>query len=403
MFPKAIPLFRLLGFEIRVDWSWIIIAVLVTWTLAAGVFPSYYPNLPPSTYWSMGVVAAIGLFASIVLHEVGHSVVARHYGLPIRGITLFIFGGVAELEDEPERPKVEFLVAIGGPIVSFVIAVVCFVLAQASGAVGMPAPLVGVIAYLAMINAIVATFNLVPAFPLDGGRILRAALWHWKGSLRYATRITSNIGGGFGIALIALGVYRVVIGDFIGGMWWCLIGLFVRGAAQMSYRQVVLREGLRGVPVGRVMSREPVTVPSSLSLQDLVDDYVYRHHYKMFPVVDGERLVGCITSRDIKEVPREEWRTTEVASVMRQCSPETVIGPDADALAALTTMNQTQNGRLLVTRGERLLGIVTLKDMLKFLSMKLDLEGDEDSRLMGGLGDDQAGFGPRGLGRQSGD
>jgi len=403
MFPKAIPLFKLLGFEVRIDWSWIIIAVLVTWTLAAGVFPSYYPDLQPSTYWSMGVVAAIGLFASIVLHEVGHSVVARRYGLPIRGITLFIFGGVAEMEDEPERPKVEFLVAIGGPIVSFIIAVVCFLLAQVSAGLGTPAPLIGVLAYLAMINAIVATFNLVPAFPLDGGRILRAALWHWKGSLRYATRITSNIGGAFGIALIALGVYRVVIGDFIGGMWWCLIGLFVRGAAQMSYRQVVLREGLRGVPVERVMSREPVTVPPSLSLQDLVDDYVYRHHYKMFPVVDDDRLVGCITLRDIKEVPRDRWGLTEVSSVMRRCSEENVVGPDADAMAALTTMNRTQNGRLLVARGERLLGIVTLKDMLKFLSMKLDLEGDEDVGLIGGLGESQRGPDRHGLGRQAGD
>ena len=377
MFGRSIPLFRLAGFQVGVDWSWLILAVLITWTLSVGVFPYYYPGLTAGLYWSMGVVAALGLFASIILHELAHSLVARRYHLPIRGITLFIFGGVAQMEREPDRPAVEFLVAIAGPIASFVVAIVCLLLARAAGGLGLGVPIVGVLAYLATINGILALFNLVPAFPLDGGRMLRAALWHWKGSLRQATRIASGIGGGFGIALIVLGVWRVLTGDFIGGMWWFLIGLFVRFAAQASYQQVVIREGLRGVPVRRIMTADPITVPAGISIQALIDDYVYRHHHKMLPVVEDGRLIGCVSINDIKQVPREEWPATIVAKVMQPCSADTAIAPDADAMEVLSAMSRTQNSRFLVMESERLVGVLTLKDMLNFLSLKLDLEESE--------------------------
>ena len=405
MFGKRIPLFNLFGFEIRLDWSWIIIAVLITWTLAAGVFPATYPDLPPSTYWSMGVIAALALFGSIILHETAHAAVARRYGLPINGITLFVFGGVAELEREPDSPGVEFLMAGAGPVASYAIALACYLAAAGSAGAGLPDPAVGVLGYLALINAVIATFNLVPAFPLDGGRILRAGLWRWKGDLRWATQITSAIGSGFGLLLVVLGVWRVLVGDFIGGMWWFLIGLFVRQAAQMSYQQVVVREGLRGVPVHRIMSRDPVTVPPAVSLAQLVDEWIYRHHHKMFPVVEDGRLVGCISLREVKEEPRENWAETSVASIMRGCGPENSVSPDQDALAALTMMHRTQNGRLLVTEHGRLVGVVTLKDMLKFLSLKLDLEGEGGAdRGRFGLGrPDRGTLGAEGAGRQGGD
>lgn len=386
MFGTRIPLFRLFGIEIRIDLSWILIAVLISWTLASGIFPSYYPNLEPVTYWTMGVVAAAGLFASIILHEMAHAAVARRDGLPIDGITLFIFGGVAEMRAEPPTPKAEFRMAIAGPIASLAIAAVCYLVASFASAAGASAPFVGVFAYLAMINTIVAVFNMVPAFPLDGGRVLRAALWAWKGRLRWATRITAGIGSGFGLFLIALGVVSVLGGNFIGGMWWFLIGLFVRAAAQMSYQQVVVRQGLEGVPVRRIMSFEPVTVPPGITLAELVDDYIYRHHFKMLPVVEGERLIGCVGLRDINEVPRERWAHTAVSTVMRECSPDNTIQPDTDALAALTRMHQSGNGRMLVTENGALVGIVTLKDMLKFLSIKLDLETGEGAGLtLGGV------------------
>ena len=377
MFGRSIPLFKLAGFQVGLDWSWFIIAVLITWTLASGVFPYYYPGLTPAAYWSMGVFAALGLFASIVLHELGHATIARRYGLPIRRITLFIFGGVAEMEAEPERPAVEFWVAIAGPIASFVVGLVCWLLLQGAAGAGAGVPVVGVLAYLATINVVLAVFNLVPAFPLDGGRILRAVLWYWKGSLRWATRIASAIGGGFGILLIVLGVYRVLIGDFIGGMWWFLIGLFVRFAAQMSYQQVLMREALRGVPVRRIMSADPITVPSGITVAQLIDDYIYRHHHNMFPVVDNDRLVGCVSMNDIKRLPRERWSSTRVSEIMQPCSEATAISPDMDAMEVLSLMARTQNSRLLVTEGDRVVGIITLMDLLNFLNVKLNLEEAE--------------------------
>jgi CBS domain-containing protein len=282
---------------------------------------------------------------------------------------------------EPPSPKAEFRMAIAGPIASLAIALVCYLVASAGSATGASAPFTGVFAYLATINAILASFNMVPAFPLDGGRVLRAALWAWKGKLRWATRITAAIGSGFGIFLIGLGLLSVLRGNFIGGMWWFLIGLFVRGAAQMSYQQVVVRQGLQGVPVRRIMSPEPVAVPPDITVAELVDDYVYRHHFKMFPVVDGGRLIGCVGLRDIRELPREQWGTAAIRTVMRGCSPENTVRPHSDALDALTRMHKSGNGRLLVTEHGALVGIVTLKDMLKFMSIKLDLESGEEPGL----------------------
>jgi Zn-dependent protease/CBS domain-containing protein len=396
MFGRPIPLFKLAGFQIALDWSWFILAVLITWTLASGLFPFYYPGLTPAAYWSMGVIAALGLFGSILVHELGHAMVARRYGLPIRRITLFIFGGVAEMEAEPERPAVEFWVAIAGPITSFLVGLVCWLLLQAAAGVGAGVPVVGVLAYLASINAILAVFNLVPAFPLDGGRILRAALWYWKGSLRWATRVASTIGGGFGILLIVLGVYRVLIGDFVGGMWWFLIGLFVRFAAQMSYQQVLMRETLRGIPVRRIMAANPITVPSGITIAQLIDDYVYRHHHNMFPVVDNGRLVGCVRMNDIKRLPRDRWASTTVAEIMQQCTEATAISPNMDAMEVLSLMARTQNSRVLVTEGDRLVGVVTLSDLMNFLNVKLNLEAaDQVDLRYAGVASRQTGAGQR--------
>ena len=380
MFGRSVPLFRLAGFQVGIDWSWLILAVLITWTLSSGVFPSYYPGLTPGLYLSMGVVAALGLFASIVLHELAHSLVARRYGVPIRGITLFIFGGVAQMDREPDRPGAEFAIAIAGPIASFLVGVACWLLLQGAVAAGAGVPVVGVLAYLASINVILAVFNLVPAFPLDGGRILRAVLWYWNGSLRWATRVASWIGGAFGIGLIALGVWQALVdGDLVGGMWFALIGLFVYAAAQASYQQVVIRESLRGVPVRRIMTANPITVPPGISVAQLIDDYLYRYHRKMFPVVENGRLVGCVSMNDIKAVPREQWAATTVSKITQPCSAATAIAPDADAMEVLSTMNRTQNSRFLVMEGDRLVGVVTLKDMLKFLSLKLELEEPKEA------------------------
>lgn len=375
MFGQRIDLFRLFGFAVRLDLSWFLVAVLVAWSLAAGYFPSTYPDLASAAYWAMGIVGALGLFVSVVLHELAHALVARRFDLEIKGITLFIFGGVAEMADEPPSPRAEFMVAIAGPLASLAIALGCLGLNQLGAAWAWPLPVEAVVGYLGMVNGLLVAFNIVPAFPLDGGRVLRSILWYWKDNLRWATRVTSAIGSAFGVGLIVLGVVAFIRGNYVSGMWWFLIGLFLRNAAQMSYQQLLIRRVLEGEPVSRFMVRDPVTVPRAISVAELVEDYVYHHHFKMFPVVDGERLTGCVTTRQIKELPRDEWERQTVGAIARRCDAENTVGPDDDAMAALAKMSGNQLSRLMVVEGDRLVGVLALKDMLQFLSLKVELEG----------------------------
>ncbi len=380
MFGRRIDLFRIFGFQVRADLSWFVVVALISWSFAVGVFPSTYADLPVATYWLMGVGAALGLFASVVLHELAHALVARRFKLGIRGITLFIFGGVAEMDSEPPSPEAEFLVAVAGPAASVVVAGGCLALGAAGTLAGFPQPMIGVLVYLGWLNLVLVGFNLVPAFPLDGGRVLRSALWKLRNDLRWATRVTTSIGSGFGLVLIFFGVWRVISADFVGGLWMLLIGLFLRNAAQIAYRQLMVRRTLEGEPVRRFMQTDPVVVHRALPVAELVEGYVYRHHHKLFPVVDDGRLVGCVTTRAVKELPREEWDRQSVSAIMERCGPDNTVGPDTDAVEALSHMSRTGLSRLMVVEGERLLGIVTLKDLLKFLALKVELEGDPASR-----------------------
>ncbi len=378
MFGKRITLFKLLGFEVRIDVSWIVIAVLVSWSLARGVFPQYYKELPASTYWWMGIFGTLGLFASIIFHELCHSLVARRFGLHMRGITLFIFGGVAEMEEEPPSAKAEFFMAVAGPTASIFIGLVSYGIYILGKGGGWPESITGVFSYLRWINLILAAFNLLPAFPLDGGRVFRSALWSWKGDLRWATRIASQIGSGFGLLLIFVGILNIVRGGFVGGLWQVLIGLFLRSASQMSYQRLMMRRALEGEPVQRFMESDPVTVPPSTSVEELVEDYIYRYHFKMFPVVEDHKIIGCVSTRDVKEVPREEWNQRTVGELSKPCSFENSVSPNTDAMKVLSIMNRTGNSRLMVVESDRLVGIIALKDLLQFLSLKLDLEGEEE-------------------------
>jgi|YelNatPaOPRAMG01_1025707.scaffolds.fasta_scaffold79334_1 Zn-dependent protease/predicted transcriptional regulator len=374
MFGRSVTLFRMFGFAVRVDSSWLIIAVLITWSLAVGFFPHIYPGLTSAEYWLMGVSGAILLFVSIIVHELAHSLVARKHGLPMKGITLFIFGGVAEMDQEPPSAKAEFLMAIAGPLTSVVVGAIFYVLAAATRGI-WPVVVVGVFAYLAWINWILAAFNMVPAFPLDGGRVLRSLLWQWKNNIWQATRIASAIGSGFGILLMIFGVYRLLIGDFIGAVWWFLIGMFLRGAAQGSYQQLLVQRILQGEPIRRFMNTNPVTVSPAISLEDLVENYIYRYHYKMFPVVnEANELLGCITTREVKNVPRSEWGRNSVQAAMRVYCDDDTVTPDTDAIKALAKMRKSQNSRLMVVQDGHLLGVLTLKDLLEFLSAKLEME-----------------------------
>lgn len=380
MFGKRVKLFSLFGFAVYIDASWLLIAALVTWSLAVGFFPALYPGLAVGDYWWMAVAGALLLFASVIVHELFHSLVARRYGLPMKGITLFIFGGVAEMSEEPPNAKAEFFMAIAGPIASILIGFFFFGLAFAvHGA--WPVQALAVITYLYTINWILAAFNLIPAFPLDGGRVLRSALWHFKGDLRKATRTASSIGSGFGVALMVLGVLQLFTGYFVAAVWWFIIGWFLRSISQQSYQQVLVKSTLEGEPVRRFMKTEPDTVPPYISVEELVNDHIYRYHHGMFPVVAEEgRLAGCVTTEGVRTVPREEWNRHTVGEISSPCSPANTITPETDASEALALMNRTGNSRLLVVENGKLVAIVTLKDLLGFLARKLELQGEEPPR-----------------------
>jgi Zn-dependent protease/predicted transcriptional regulator len=382
MFGKSIKLFKLFGFQVNIDLSWLVLAILVTWSLAMGYFPYRYAYLSQTTYWIMGAFGAVGLFLSIVLHELGHSLVSRKQGMPMKGITLFIFGGVAEMTDEPPTASSEFFMAIIGPIISVVLGAAFYVIYLIGEQFLWPVPVSGIFYYLGWINGLLAVFNMLPAFPLDGGRVLRSFLWRRNGNLRKSTQTASKIGAGFGAGLIALGVLSFLFGNFIGGMWWFLLGMFLRNAAKASFKQLEIRNALKGEPIEHFMNRNPVSVPADISIEDLVRDYVYTYHFRMFPVMSDSSVLGCISTKQVKDIPREEWGRHSVREILIPCSKDNAVAPDTDAMDVLTILQRTGNSRLLVMDRDRLEGVVSLKDLLRFLALKLDLEGDAGEDLL---------------------
>ncbi len=373
MFGRTVRLFKVFGFEIKIDMSWLLLAALITWSLASGLFPEYYKGLSDEAYWWMGAVGALGLFLSIVVHELTHSLMARHYGLSIKGITLFIFGGVAQMEGEPPHPRAEFMTAIVGPLASLSLGLLLFLLFNFGARSNWPVTVNGVIDYLFWSNIILAVFNLIPAFPLDGGRILRSMLWKWKKDIRWSTDISAQIGSGFGLLLLIMGVIYIVRGNFVGGLWWFLIGLFIRSTAQISYRQLLAQSLFTAKKVKDLMVKDPVTVPRSISLEEFINDYVYKYHFQAYPVLSFGRLTGCIFVKQIASIPREEWTRYTVGAVALPCNEEITIGPEENANKALEIMSRTGNSRLLVANGDQLEGIISLKDMLALLSLKMEL------------------------------
>ena len=370
MFGKRIRLFSIFGFEINIDASWIIIAVLITWSLASGVFPLFFKGLPQSTYWIMGAVGAIGLFASIVFHELCHSLVARRFGLPMRGITLFIFGGVAEMEDEPPSAKAEFFIAIAGPVSSVFLGFFFWGVLLLGNYMNLPAAVSIIFSYLRIINLVLAVFNMLPAYPLDGGRIFRSILWAIKKDITQATKFASAVGSGFGLALAAVGIFSVFTGGIITGIWWILIGLFIRGASRMSYENVLMRGALQNEPIKRFIETHPITVPSFTTIDNLIENYVYKYNFNLYPVTGNNKL-KFINIDDVKKVPRGEWSSHVVDEYAKPCSPDNCVPDYENAMTALTVMNRTGNTKIMVVTGTgELAGTVDQKDLLRFLSLK---------------------------------
>lgn len=373
MFGAKHKILTLFGFDVHVDASWILLALLVSWSFAKGVFPAELPGLMSVNYWLMGVGAAIGLFASIIFHELSHSLVARRYGIQMKGITLFIFGGVAEMENEPPSARSEFNMAIAGPIASLVIGAFCKVVAAVT--VALP-QLSVVFAHLAFINIALAIFNMIPAFPLDGGRALRAFLWGRHKDLMRATRTAAKLGQLLGFGLMGLGVLFLLGGGGIGALWWGLIGLFVNMLARAEYSRLQARSILGELSVRDLMSYPVEVVDVQMPISEFLDRHVYHSFHDLYPVVDQGRLCGAVTVRALSAVPKDQWAATAVETVMTKMSAENWVPPEMSAMEALKRLQSNGASRLLVMDEGKLVGILVLKDLMKPLSIHAVVDGD---------------------------
>ena len=367
MFGTSWHIGRIFGIPLRIHISWFLVFALVVWSLARYYFPAVLSQSPPWEYWVLGVVAALLLFASVLVHELGHCLVALRYRIPIAQITLFIFGGMAQIRREAPTPKAEFLIAIAGPIVSVGVGLGFWLLAALPGA---PPEQTAVSEHLRNINLVLAIFNLVPGYPLDGGRVLRAALWAWSKNFHKATRQAARAGQGFAVLLMLFGAWHMVAGLAIGGVWFLLIGAFLYTAAHNTHRQVAFQESLMGLRVGDVMTPEVVVLEAGMTLDEAVNNYFLRFGYGGFPVVDNGRLVGVLSLKEIKAIPRYRWGTLTVGEVMAPHSLQAEIHPDEPITAAMERMIHDDRSRLVVRDGGRVLGLVTRSGIARFLDLR---------------------------------
>ncbi|MGE0822153.1 MAG: site-2 protease family protein [Candidatus Binatia bacterium] len=366
---RGIPLFRVGGIQIRLDFSWFIIFLLVMWSLSAGYFPRYYPDQGQGTYWLAGSIATLLFFASLLTHELAHAFMGKRFGMEIPAITLFVFGGMAHLAEEAKNPKTEFTIAVVGPLTSFVLAGVFWSLTLVLSA-SPPSLAAAIFRYLAYINLALGIFNLFPGYPLDGGRIFRAFWWWKSGSLTRATRLASDLGKGFALMLMILGALEIFSGVLIGGLWLVFIGMFLRGIAEGGYQQTVMQQSLQGVAVQDVMVNDVVTVPPELTLREVINDYFLRYGYRGFPVTREGNVVGMISLGNIKAIPDEERSQKTVQEVMIPMGDQIRITSEASVADALQKMLREDLGRLVVMQNGTMAGLVTHTGVLRFLEAK---------------------------------
>ena len=369
MFKNSVKLFSINKFDIKVDPSWLLIAALITWSLSRQYFPQALPDVDTSIYLTLAVIAMLGLFASLLLHELAHSVVARHLGVPIKSITLFLFGGVAELEAEPTSARAEFWIAVAGPVMSMCLAVGFWTLGQIVMWSGFPQTLVALFGYLGFINLVLAVFNLLPAFPLDGGRVLRAVLWHKTGDVLSATRAAARSGAFLAYFLMMLGVFALFQGLIASGLWQIMIGGFVLIAARTSYAQQLAKVALKNRTVGSLMTHNPVTVSPDLTLSEFVNKIVLHKHVTFAPVMEEGVLLGHIDSSVLSKIDRENWANTKVGDVFVGLDPEVMTKADVLVQDLLETISRTGRRKYLVVADHDLLGVISLSDLTRCLTL----------------------------------
>ena len=369
MFSNAVKLFSINGFVIKLDPSWVLIAALITWSLSRQYFPHVFPGQSIEVYLAMALAAMLCFFASLLLHELAHSVVARRLGTPIKGITLFVFGGVAEMEAEPTSATAEFWIALAGPAMSLVLSFGFWMLAQLSTLYSDTAVLTEVLAYLAIINLILALFNLVPAFPLDGGRVLRAVLWHRSGDILKATQTAARSGTIIAYVLMGLGVLALFQEAMVTGLWQIMIGIYILIAARSSYQAQLARVAFEDKFVGALMTRDPVVVSPALTLAECVNQVMLRYGVSFMPVLDDGVLLGHIDQKILFDIDRENWSETRVDDVFAGLNDAPTVAPDMPVQDLMSLISQTGQRKFLVVEEDNLVGVITLADLMHYLQV----------------------------------
>lgn len=361
---KMIPIGRIIGIPVELDYSWFIIFALITWSLAISYYPMEFPHWATSLYWIMGAITAVMLFVSVLLHELGHSIIAMRYKIPVRKITLFIFGGVAQISSEPPSAKSEFWIAIAGPVVSFALALFFHLLQPIfAGA----EPIFALAKYLAYINAMLAIFNLIPGFPLDGGRVFRAIVWGFTHDLRRATFIAASVGRFIAYLFILAGFFQMFTGNVAGGLWIAFIGWFLESAASAQVQQQEVQGVLTGHKVAEAMSRNFAFLPPDYTLQKLVDAHILGAGKRSFIIKTGDRVQGLLTLHQIKKVPRENWEQTTVAEAMIPISQVKATMQDTALTQALAEMDRDGVNQLPVLDNNQIVGMLTREDLITYI------------------------------------
>jgi len=369
----SVSLGKIMGIPVTIHYTLWFVFLLIAWSLASGYMPQEYPGLSVVTYWGIGVASAVILFASVLLHELSHSYIAKRNGLPIRRITLFFFGGVSEMTEEPHDPGLEVRMAVAGPLMSFLIAVVLAALWFVGKNLHAPVALTATLRYGSLINAILGAFNLLPAFPVDGGRVLRGSIWRRSKNLIRATVVAARVSEILSFLMIGGGLVIMFFGNFIEGIWTIFLGWFIKSGAETSMKQTLVGQALSGATVEDLMTRDVFTVPSDISVQQLVSNYFLVHRHGGYPVVKGGEILGIITLQCVRSIPKERWETVTVREAMIPCERTVMVKPTTSALDAMNKMARENVGRVLVVEDKRLLGIVTRGDLMRTIRTKQEL------------------------------
>jgi Zn-dependent protease len=372
-----LPLGRVAGIEIGLHFSWFIIAVLITFSLV-GHFHEVTPQWTNAVIWSAALVTAVLFFVALLLHELAHSVVAKAKGLRVRAITLFALGGVSQIESEASDAKSEFLIAIAGPLTSIVIGGVFLALARLAGwpAGSEPTtPLPAVLLWLGYINLALAGFNMIPGYPLDGGRVLRAAIWGVTGNQARATRAAARVGEAIAVLFILFGLYRFFLGANFGGLWFAFIGWFLLDAARSSEFQLELMTELRSRRVSDMMDRDCATVDSHMSVKEFVEEYLLRTGNRCFLVMQNDRIAGMVTPAEVKRVSREDWPNTSLQAAMRPLTEVRTVTPDTPAIEAMEMLSRDDLNQLPVISNGHVAGVFSRAHVLRFLQLHAEIGG----------------------------